>query len=74
MNESADCVEVMFVRKCEISLSFAFQCRFYSRKKDAEKESVIPKNVLEKLHTAHFQPNGPIIDNKPFKLSLKASE
>lgn len=33
---------------------------------------MIPKSVLEPTHPAMNQPNGPIVDNKPFKISLKA--
>lgn len=48
------------------------QLRHYSSaKKDQEK--VIPKNLMEgKFQAIESQPNGPIVDNKPFKLTLKA--
>lgn len=49
-----------------------FQCRFYSKKKDTD--GIIPINILEPFQTGHLQENGPIIDDKPFKLTLKASE
>lgn len=43
--------------------------RVYSSSKKAD--DVIPKNVLNNPATQN-QPNGPIIDNKPFKIALKA--
>ncbi|XP_055319776.1 CDGSH iron-sulfur domain-containing protein 3, mitochondrial [Sitodiplosis mosellana] len=46
---------------------------YSSSKKDAEK--VIPKNLLEgKFQAIERQPNGPIVDNKPFKIALKAGK
>lgn len=51
---------------------FVFQLRRYSTSKKDE-EKVLPKNVLEnKYQGAQAQPNGPIVDNKPFKIALKA--
>lgn len=49
-----------------------FQIRCYSSKSDEEK--VIPKNLIEDKITAKHQPNGPIVDNKPFKITLQAGQ
>lgn len=42
----------------------------YSSKQDAEK--LIPVNVLDKDGPQMPQPNGPVVDKRPYKLSLKA--
>lgn len=46
--------------------------RLYSRKIDAEK--IIPRNVLDDKRPQLPQPNGPIVDKKPFKMTLKAGK
>lgn len=48
------------------------QCRTYSWKEDAEK--LIPRNALDEKTPQLPQPNGPIVDKKPFKMSLKAGK
>lgn len=63
-------ISVVFIQNIPLIRWFQFRC--FSSKSDEER--VMPKNLLEDKITAKHQPNGPIVDNKPFKIALKAGQ